>query len=101
MTTEYIRYTLTKHSGDDLVAAYRAAAEHLRASPEGMGFDLVCCEDAASSFILRIRWTSTGDHLQKFRKGPHFPPFFAAIKDFVEEITEMRHYADTGIEWLR
>ena len=101
MTVEYIRYALTKHSGDDLVAAYRVAGENLQASPECLGFDLTRCEEDPSSYILRIHWTSTADHLQKFRKGPHFPPFFAAIKSFVDEIVEMRHYAGTGVEWLR
>ncbi len=101
MITEYIRYTLTQHSREELLAAYRAAAEHLRAAPECMGFDLACCEEAANSFILRIRWTSIDDHVQNFRRGPHFPPFLAAIKGFIEEITEMRHYVDTGIAWQR
>ncbi|MBR1091470.1 antibiotic biosynthesis monooxygenase [Bradyrhizobium manausense] len=101
VTIEYVRYSLTKHSGDDLVAAYRTAGEHLRASPECLAFDLTRCEEDPGSYILRIHWTSTADHLQKFRKGPHFPPFFAAIKAFVDEIVEMRHYADTGVEWLR
>lgn len=101
MITEYIRYTLTQHSGDDLVAAYREAGEHLRAAPECMGFDLARCEEDANSYILRIRWTSATDHLQQFRRGPHFPPFFAAIKAFVNEIAEMRHYAATGVEWQR
>jgi quinol monooxygenase YgiN len=84
-----------------LIAAYRKASENLQASPECLGFDLAVCEDAPNSFILRIRWTSTADHLQKFRKGPHFPPFFAAIQPFVGEIAEMRHYAGTGVEWSR
>lgn len=101
MTVEYIRYALTKHSGDDLVAAYRIAGKSLQASPECQGFDLTRCEEDPSSYVLRIRWTSTADHLQKFRKGPHFPPFFAAIKAFVDEIVEMLHYADTGVEWVR
>jgi len=101
VTVEYIRYDLIKHSGDDLIAAYKVAGESLRASPECLGFDLTRCEEAPSSFILRIRWTSTTDHLQKFRKGPHFPSFFAAIKAFVDEIAEMRHYELTGVEWSR
>lgn len=101
MTIEYIRYELSKHSGEELIAAYAKAAESLKASPECLGFDLAACEEAANSFILRIRWTSTSDHLQKFRKGPHFPPFLAAIQPFIGEIAEMRHYAATGVEWSR
>ena len=101
MTVEYIRYELTENSGNDLISAYQTAAESLQASPECLGFDLTQCEEAPNCFILRIRWTSTADHLQKFRKGQHFPPFFAAIQPFVSEIVEMRHYAGTGVEWSR
>ena len=101
MTVEYIRYVLNRHSGEELVAAYRVAAENLRAAPECLAYELTRCEEDPNSYVLRIRWTSTSDHLQKFRKGPHFPPFFAAIKPFVDEIAEMRHYADTGVAWQR
>lgn len=101
MTIEYVRYALTEHNGDDLVAACRVASEHLRASPECLGFDLTRCEEDPRSYILRIHWTSSADHLQQFRRGQNFPPFFAAIKAFVDEIVEMRHYADTGVQWMR
>ncbi|WP_035058504.1 putative quinol monooxygenase [Andreprevotia chitinilytica] len=101
MTTEYIRYELTKHSGEELILAYRTACECLQASPECLGYDLTRCEEAPTSFVLRIHWTSTEDHLQKFRKGPQFPDFFAAVKPFIDEIVEMRHYASTGLAWTR
>jgi hypothetical protein len=44
---------------------------------------------------------STEKHLQGFRRGPNFPPFLAAIRDFVPEIAEMRHYRPVGVEWRR
>ncbi|MDR3528226.1 MAG: antibiotic biosynthesis monooxygenase, partial [Rhizomicrobium sp.] len=65
---------------------------HLAAAPECLGYDLTQCEEDANSFILRIQWHSTKAHLEGFRKGSHFPPFFAAVKPFFDEITEMRHY---------
>ena len=32
-----------------------------------------------------------------FRRGPHFPPFLAAIRPFIGEIEEMRHYGLTPV----
>ncbi|SMC16384.1 Quinol monooxygenase YgiN [Andreprevotia lacus DSM 23236] len=101
MTIEYIRYELSKHSAEDLILAYGKAGESLKAAPECLGFDLSRCEEAPATFVLRIRWTSTEDHLQKFRKGPHFPDFFALVRPFIEEMVEMRHYEDTGLSWSR
>lgn len=101
MSIEYIRYDLVSHSPDELMAAYAVAAESLRAAPECMAFELARCEEAPGSFTLRIEWRSTRDHLEGFRKGPNFPPFLAAIKPFIGEIAEMRHYAATQVAWRR
>jgi quinol monooxygenase YgiN len=101
MTIEYIRYDLVAHQPEELVAAYTTAADSLRASPECLAFELRQCEEASRSFILRIEWQSTAAHLQGFRKGPNFPPFLAAIKPFIGEIAEMRHYAPTPVAWSR
>ena len=101
MTVEYIRYDLSQHAGEDLIRAYQQAGESLKASPECLGFELTRCEEAPSSFILRILWTSTRDHLEGFRKGPNFPAFLAAVRPFIGEIAEMRHYAGVGTEWSR
>lgn len=101
MIVEYIRYDLQQHSPDELIAAYRRAGEQLRASPECLGFELTRCEEASTTLILRIVWTSTRDHLEGFRKGANFPAFLAAIQPFFGEIAEMRHYAQTGVEWAR
>ena len=101
MTVEYIRYTLTAHAPDDFLAGYATAVESLRAAPECLGYELTRCEEEPQTFILRIHWVSTAAHLEGFRKGPHFPPFLAAIKPFIPEITEMRHYAETPLTWVR
>ncbi len=101
MTVEYIRYELAAHQPEDLVRAYTIAADALRAAPECMAFELAQCEEAPHSFVLRIEWQSTDAHLQGFRKGPQFPPFLAAIKPFIAEIAEMRHYSPTSVVFRR
>ena len=101
MTIEYIRYELVAHEAEEFLHAYGVAAEALRAAPECMAFELARCEEAPRSFVLRIEWQSTAAHLQGFRKGPHFPPFLAAIKPFVGEIAEMRHYSPTSLVFRR
>ena len=101
MTVEYIRYTLTTHSPEAFLDAYTEACKHLAAAPECLGYDLAQCDDDPKSFVLRIHWVSTEAHLQGFRTGPHFAPFFAAIRQFVPEIAEMRHYRSTELRWAR
>ena len=97
MTVEYIRYSLTQHKPAELIAAYAEAGQHLTAAPECLGYELTQCAEDAGSFILRIDWISAEAHMQGFRKGPHFPPFLALIRPFISEITEMRHYHQTGV----
>ena len=101
MIVEYIRYEMKTHSAQELVTAYGQAAEHLRASPECLACDLAHCVEEPMSLILRIHWTSVEAHMQGFRKGLNFPPFLAAIKPFVGEIAEMRHYEETDVLWQR
>jgi hypothetical protein len=101
MTIEYIRYELAAHEPEELLHAYIAAAGCLRAAPECLAFELSRCEEAPRCFILRIEWRSTAAHLEGFRKGPQFPPFLAAIKPFIGEIADMRHYAPTAVAWRR
>ena len=101
MIVEYVRYDLVAHQPEKLVSAYATAVDSLRASPECLAFELTQCEEAPRSFVLRIEWASTEAHLQGFRKGPNFPPFLSAIRPFIGEIAEMRHYAATPLVWKR
>jgi quinol monooxygenase YgiN len=96
LTIEYIRYTVEDAARrDQLIAAYRTAIASLDAAPECLAYELAVCEEDSTSLILRIEWASTEAHLQGFRKGPNFAPFFTAIGGFVKEIAEMRHYTIT------
>ena len=101
MIVEYIRYTIDAARADAFVTAYATAAESLRASPECLGYELTRCTEARDSFILRILWDSADAHLKGFRTGAHFAPFFAAIKPYVKDITEMRHYELSDVRWSR
>ncbi|MFI6939542.1 group II truncated hemoglobin [Streptomyces sp. NPDC050418] len=96
-TVEYIRYSLPADDADAFIAAYTRAAESLAASEQCVDYELRRCEEEPGSFILRITWTSTRDHLETFRASAEFRAFFAEIRPYVEQITEMRHYAPTGV----
>ena len=89
---EYIRYRVAKEDADAFVDAYRAAVLPLAASPHCLGYDLSRCAEQPELFILRIRWASIDDHLQKFRSSQQFREFFALIRDFMPQIEEMQHY---------
>jgi quinol monooxygenase YgiN len=98
MVVEYIRYTVAdKDRGAELQRAYATAARQLDAAPECLAYELTQCEEDARSWTLRIEWQSTEAHLNGFRKGPHFPRFLEAIRGFMAEIAEMRHYRITDV----
>lgn len=97
MIVEYVRYALAQHQPAELIDGYRAAAEHLDAAPECISDELTQCADDPRSLVLRIEWQSAEAQLRGFRRGPSFPPYFAAIQPFVGEIAEMRHYERTDV----
>lgn len=93
MIVEYIPYTVADQlRGEELRQAYVAAAKQLDAAPECLAYELSQCEEDTKAWTLHIEWLSTEAHLQAFRKGPHFPAFLKAIRGFIPEIAEMRHY---------
>lgn len=99
VVVEYIRYTVADQArGEALQRAYAIAAQQLDAAPECLAYELTQCEEDAKSWIVRIEWSSTDAHLNGFRKGPHFPPFLEAIRGFLPEIAEMRHYRLTDLQ---
>lgn len=92
MTIEYIRYRIDESRADEFVASYREAAASLDASEYCRGYEMTRCEEEPERFILRIEWTSTADHLGKFRSSAPFRTFFACIRPYVNDIEEMQHY---------
>ena len=98
MIVEYVRYRV---AGADRQARFEAdyamAAESLAAAPECVHYELTRSVDEPACYVLRIEWTSAEAHLQGFRTGDAFPAFFAAIRPYVEDIEEMRHYEHTPV----
>ncbi|MBB4893457.1 quinol monooxygenase YgiN [Streptomyces olivoverticillatus] len=96
MTVEYIRYRIAEtERRTAFEKAYAAAAEHLYAAPQCLGYELSRGVEEPERYILRIEWTSVEDHEGGFRRGPHFPPFLAEIRPYVDDIEEMKHYERT------
>ena len=91
-TVEYIRYRIAPEQQQSFEQAYTTAAESLAAAPQCIDYELSQCHEEPDRYILRIRWTSLEDHLEGFRKGEHFPAFFAAVRPFFQSIEEMQHY---------
>ncbi|WP_030175648.1 group II truncated hemoglobin [Spirillospora albida] len=97
MIVEYVRYRVDPARAAEFEDAYARAAASLGAAPECVDYELAHCTEDPAFYTLRIRWTSAEAHLEGFRRGPHFPAFFAAIKPYVSDIEEMRHYEVTDV----
>ena len=95
MVIEYIRYEIT--DPEPFLLGYEKARAALDTSPHCLSYELSRCTEEPTSFILRIEWESAEGHLQGFRKSPEFARFLAAVRPFIENIREMRHYALTSI----
>jgi len=101
MILEYIRYRIPADRAVGFVAAYDEAQASLQASSHCLGYELSRCTEDPEQFILRSRWDSATGHLQGFRASPEFQPFLRAIRPYVADIAEMRHYELTPICWDR
>lgn len=101
MVHEYIRYRIAHDLQSSFLSDYAQAGTVLRASAVCLGYGLSQCEEDPECFILRIDWTSTSDHLQNFRRSADFATFFRAIRPYVDQIEEMRHYRLTELAWTR
>jgi quinol monooxygenase YgiN len=97
MIVEYIRYAIPPDRQDAFERGYAEAAVPLAASSHCLGYELSRCADDPTRYVLRIEWDSAEGHLQGFRRSPEFRAFFAAVRPFVDDITEMRHYAPTAV----
>ncbi|KAA2255943.1 antibiotic biosynthesis monooxygenase [Solihabitans fulvus] len=97
MIVEYIRYRIPAEQRAEFETAYARAAGPLGAAPQCVDFELTRSTDEPECYVLRIVWTSAEDHLKGFREGEQFPEFLAAIKPYVPNIEEMRHYEHTAV----
>ena len=97
MIVEYVRYTIPAERRGAFESAYGDAATALDASPHCLAYDLARCAEDPTQYVLRIEWDSVDGHLQGFRGSAEFRSFFAAVRPFVGEIAEMRHYEPTAV----
>ena len=97
MIVEYVRYQIPAERRDAFEDAYATAQSALAASPHCLAWELSRCGEDPTQYTLRIEWDSAEGHMQGFRRGPEFGAFFAAIRPYVGDITEMRHYAPTAV----
>jgi quinol monooxygenase YgiN len=68
----------------------------LRDAPECLAYDVSHGLEEPDSYVVRIEWSSLEEHERGFRQSARFGPFFAAVKPFLEQIEEMRHYRRTA-----
>lgn len=95
MIVEYIRYEIS--DPEPFLLGYQTARAALDTSPHCLAYELSRCTEEPTSFILRIEWVSAEGHLEGFRKSREFAAFLAAVRPFIGNIREMRHYALTPI----
>ena len=92
MVVEYIRYRIPPEDQDRFEVAYGNAAASLDGSEHCLAYELSHGVEEPDRYILRIEWDSLEGHEQGFRRSAEFQPFFAAVRPFVDQIEEMRHY---------
>ena len=97
MIVEYIRYAIPEGRRNAFERGYGEAQAALSASPHCLAYELARCTEDPSRYTLRIEWDSAEGHLQGFRTSPEFRTFFAAVRPFVGDIEEMRHYEPTPV----
>jgi quinol monooxygenase YgiN len=101
MIVEYVRYKMPTGEAQKLIDAYAEGAASLRASPHCHGYELTQCSESAETLVVRILWDSADGHMKGFRTSEQFKAFFVAVKPFVANIEEMRHYDLTEVRWTR
>jgi hemoglobin len=97
MVIEYIRYEVAGDRREAFEDAYAQAQASLQGSPHCQAWELARCVEEPASYILRIEWDSIEGHLEGFRRSAGFRTFFAAIRPYVNDIQEMRHYERTAV----
>ena len=97
MIVEYVRYRIADERWADFLADYGRAAQVLARAPQCVEYELTRSVEEPACAVLRITWTSAEDHLEGFRGIALFLDFLAAIRPYVGDLEEMRHYALTPV----
>jgi len=97
MIVEYIRYEIPAEHAAAFKTAYSDAQSALEASTHCRAWEVTQCVEEPTMWTVRLEWDSVDGHMQGFRKSPEFRTFFAAVRPYVSNIQEMRHYEESGI----
>lgn len=97
MIVEYVRYQIPEDRQGAFEDGYAEAQSALLASPHCLAWELARCVEEPTAYTLRITWDSREGHERGFRQSPEFRLFLAAVRPFVDDIQEMRHYEVTRI----
>ena len=95
MIVEYIRYSIDDGRAEAFEDAYRRAGDALHESEHCEAYEVSRCREDPTQHVVRIEWDSEEGHLSGFRESPQFRNFFEAVRPFVNDIEEMRHYEVT------
>jgi len=93
MVVEIIRYNIAPDSSEHFIQTYKEAATFLERSEHCLSYEIIQGIEEPNHFIIRIEWDSVEGHMQGFRTGPDFQPFFALVRPFFQSILEMKHYS--------
>lgn len=96
MVIEYIRYHIPRDHAEAFAAAYAHAATVLGADEHCLGYEVAQGVEEPENWTVRIIWDSVEGHEQGFRRAPHFREFFAAVRPYLDQIQEMKHYQRTA-----
>ena len=97
MVIEYIRYKIAAEHSDEFETAYADASAALDTSQHCLGYELSRGVEEPEHWILRIEWDSIEGHEQGFRSSQEFGPFLQAVRPFMGELDEMKHYEATSV----
>jgi quinol monooxygenase YgiN len=97
MIVEYVRYTIPPERREAFEQAYGDAQASLAQSPHCLAWEMARCSEDPGQYTLRIEWDSAEGHMQGFRRSAEFGAFFAAVRPYVGDIQEMRHYELTAV----
>jgi quinol monooxygenase YgiN len=92
VVVEIVRYEVAGARAQEFADAYARAVRVLDADEHCLAYEVVQGVEEPASWIVRIEWDSVEGHEQGFRRAPHFREFFAAVRPFLDDIREMRHY---------
>ena len=98
---EIIRYKIEPANAAAFEKAYAEAGKLLQTSSYCQSYQVIHGVDEPGKYIVIIHWTSKEEHLNGFRKSSVFPPFFSLVRQFYNNIEEMKHYEGTTTRWRR